>query len=349
MHLFSSAHHHTLSLAELLYTNLFRKDEGSNDEGPLSGPKYFMHDFGNVGTGHKFSELLMGLYFAKKNRLQYVFNAKTFVYNFRGADLQWLGDLIQRRYPIPHEWKSSDSVFDMDWKQWIPVYYYRNTTAYAYAQMNATRNELEPAPQGPFLGFGGRNNYFCPADDPKQGLDFNCFLTEFSFFNATRDLQDLLQTGDPQIERLAIHIRLGDITVSEKPETYVRAIEGMRRKLSIPLAEDQVHFIYYYAHDDPSDVRSEFDVGPLLEVRQALPGAHYHNVKSVEETLRFFVASKYMMTSGSSLSYLAAYFCIHCHVVITMPKEYWSEDMTEHRLRKNFYFMDEWTPVSDYL
>lgn len=53
--------------------------------------------------GHKFSELLMGIYFAKKNGLQYVFNEKSFVHNFRLADLGWLGDLIRQRYPVPQE------------------------------------------------------------------------------------------------------------------------------------------------------------------------------------------------------------------------------------------------------
>ncbi|KAG9320423.1 hypothetical protein KVV02_007180 [Mortierella alpina] len=112
-----------------------------------------MHDLANQGTGHKFSELLMGLYFAKKNQLQYVFHEKSFVHNFRQADQQWLGDLIQQRYPAPSEWGgSNDRVFGMNWKQWILVYHYRSTTAHAYAQ----RNELEL--QEPLIGFGGRNS-----------------------------------------------------------------------------------------------------------------------------------------------------------------------------------------------
>lgn len=306
-----------------------------DDKDPLSGLNYFTHDFANQGLGHKFCELLMGLYFAKRNRLQYVFNEKAFIHNYRQADLQWLGDLIQQRYPVPKELKFNGQIFEMNLAQWIPVYHYHNTTSFAYAQ----RDEHEL--QEPLLGFGGRNNgYICPEDNTDP--DSNCFLAKFSFFNATRDLQDLLQTGESQIERLAIHIRLGDITVSEQPETYVKVIQGMRRKLSVSLPADQIHFIYY----QPPDWRDED--GRLGALQRALPGANYHNMKSVEETLRFFVASKYMMTSGSSLSYMAAYFCVHCHVVYTLPKEYHGAEMTQDNYN-SYFFMDEWTPFVRYL
>ncbi|KAF9284565.1 hypothetical protein BGZ68_004600 [Mortierella alpina] len=310
-----------------------------SDKVPLSELKYFTHDFANQGVGHKFSELLMGLYFAKKNRLQYVFNEKSFVYNFRQADLQWLGDLIRQRYPVPQEMEPNGQDFETNLKQWIPVYYYRDTTANAYAQMN----ELEL--RRPLLGFGGRNAYYCPKGNPRP--DSSCFLAEFSFFNATRDIQDLLQASEStmqgqqkfeQVERLAIHIRLGDITISEQPETYVKVIEGMRRKLSISLPVDRIHFIYY----QPSRW-SWSNWKRLRDIKQALPGAQYHNVESIEETIRFLIASKYLMTSGSSLSHLAAYFCPNCHVISTMPKEHMNMgvEMTEVNYSNNFYYMDE--------
>ncbi|KAF9079447.1 hypothetical protein BGX23_004086, partial [Mortierella sp. AD031] len=157
-----------------------------SDKVPLSELKYFTHDFANQGMGHKFSELLMGIYFAKRNRLQYVFNEKTFVHNFRQADLEWLGDLIRQRYPVPQELATelNGQAFEMDLNLWIPVYNYRDTIANAYAQMN----EFEL--RRPLLGFGGRNSYNCPEDNP--GPDPNCFKADFSFFNATRDIRDLL-------------------------------------------------------------------------------------------------------------------------------------------------------------
>ncbi|KAF9964530.1 hypothetical protein BGZ70_006327 [Mortierella alpina] len=315
-----------------------------DDQVPLPELKYFMHDFENAGAGHKFSEVLMGLYFAKKNGLQYVFNVKTFVRNYRHADLQWLGDLLRKRYPVPREWESNDAIFDMDWKQWIPVYHYWNTTANVYAYTQMTDPKLL---QGPPLGFGGRNAYLCPDNNPKS--DPNCFMTEFSFFNATRDLQDLLQTTGTQVERLAIHIRLGDIKSSERPETYVKVIEGVRRKLSITLPDDQIHFVYYQPPKRWWRWWSDDHDRLLRDLKQTLPRAHYHDIESVEETVRFFVASEYMMTSGSSLSYLAAYFCVHCHVISTTPKEHLAPEVTEEHLRKNFYFMDEWTPYTHYL
>ncbi|KAF9286711.1 hypothetical protein BGZ74_001250 [Mortierella antarctica] len=289
----------------------------------------------------------MGLYFAKKNRLQYVFNENSFVHNFRQADLQWLAGLIQQRYPVPQEVEPNGQVFEMNLKQWIPVYYYQGTTADAYAQMN----ELEL--RRPLLGFGGRNAYYCPEGNPRP--DSVCFLADFSFFNATRDMQDLLQASEltvqgqhkvEQVERLAIHIRLGDITISEQPETYVKVIEGMRRKLSISLSVDKIHFIYH----QPS-IWSWSNWKRLRDIKQALPGAQYHNVESIEGTIRFLIASKYLMTSGSSLSYLAAYFCPNCHVISTMPKEHTNMgiEMTEVNYSNTFYYMDEWVPYIHYL
>ncbi|KAG9067266.1 hypothetical protein KI688_012048 [Linnemannia hyalina] len=298
----------------------------------------------------KFSELLMGIYFARKNGLQYVFNEKTFVRNFRQAYLGWLGDLIRQRYPVPQELATEPNgqSFGMYLSQWIPIYNYRDTTANAYAQMN----ELEL--RSPLLGFGGRNSYNCPEYNPRP--DPNCFHADFSFFNATRDIRDLLQANEStvqgqgqhkveQVERLAIHIRLGDITVSEQPETYVRIIEGMRRKLSISLPADRVHFIYY----QPS-VWSWSNWKRLRDIKRALPDAQYHDVESTEATIRFLIASKYLMTSGSSLSFVAAYVCPNCHVISTMPKEHMQRgiEMTEDNYSHNFYYMDEWVPQIHY-
>ncbi|KAF9559198.1 hypothetical protein EC968_006677 [Mortierella alpina] len=332
-------------------SNRYKIDEDSlplrSDKVPLSELKYFTHDFAIQGVGHKFSELLMGLHFAKNNGLQYVFNERSFVRNRRQADLQWLGDLLRQRYPVPQAVEPNGQDFEMNLKQWIPVYYYRDTTANAYAQMN----ELEL--RRPLLGFGGRNAYYCPEGNPRP--DSNCFKAEFSFFNATRDIQDLLQArestvqGQPkvdQVERLAIHIRLGDITISEQPETYVKVVEGLRRRLSIALPVDRIHFIYYQPYR-----WSWSNWKRLRDIKQVLPGAQYHNVESIEETIRFLTASEYMMTSGSSLSYLAAYLCLNCHVISTMPKEHihLGVEMTEINYRNTFYYMDEWVPYIHYL
>lgn len=148
-----------------------------------------------------------------------------------------------------------------------------------------------------------------------------------------------------QVERLAIHIRFGDITISEPPEIYVKAIEGMRRKLNISLPADRIHFIYY----QPS-IWSWSAWKRLQGLKRAIPGAQYHNMASIEETIRYMIGSKYLMTSGSSLSYVAAYFCPNCHVISTMPKEHtkFGFQMTEENYSKNFYHMDEWEPIIHY-
>ncbi|KAF9957130.1 hypothetical protein BGZ70_009610, partial [Mortierella alpina] len=319
---------------------------------PLTELRFFTHDFANQGMGHKFSEVLMGLHFAKNNGLQYVFNEKSFVHNRRNADLEWFGNLLSQRYPTPPELlrdKSNDKSFEMDLEQWIPVDHYRGTAADAYSRMS----ELEL--RRSVLGFGGRNTYFCPEDE-SNAPSSNCFMTEFSFLNATRDIRDLLQTPisdmsqshspEPaQVDRLAIHIRLGDIQVSEAPETYIEVIEGMRRKLSIRLSLEQVHFVFYR----PS-WWSFKDWKRLWDLKRALPTAHYHDIESVEETVRFMIASKYLMTSGSSLSYLTAYLCPRCHVISTIPKEHLDKTtLSENDYTKNFYFMDEWDPSFRYL
>ncbi|KAG0042641.1 hypothetical protein BGZ83_000235 [Gryganskiella cystojenkinii] len=315
---------------------------------PLSELKYFTHDFANQGMGHKFSELLMGLHFAKNNGLQYVFNEKSFIHNFRHADLQWLADLLRQRYPVPQEIAATGPThqeFDMHLNQWIPVINYRDTTSFAYAH-----SEIDL--RGPLLGFGGRSSYLCPEDNPRS--DKNCFWADFSFFNATRDIQDLLQYPESttsgqrkvdQVDRLAIHIRLGDIQVSENPETYVKVIEGLRRKFNTSLPDDKIHFVYF----KPS-VWSLSNWWRLRAIKRVLPEAQYHNMESTEETLRFMIGSKYLMTSGSSLSFVAAYLCPNCHVISTMPKEHTDQKikMTEDNYRKTFYYMDEWVPYIHY-
>ncbi|KAG0287363.1 hypothetical protein BGZ96_008691, partial [Linnemannia gamsii] len=309
---------------------------------PLTELKYFTHDFADVGLGHKFSELLMGIYFARKNGLQYVFNEKSFVHNYRNADLQWLGDLLRQRYPTPQEvmTEPNGQDFDLNRKQWIPVYYYRSTTAEAYGEM------YEIDLRRPLFGFVGLNAYLCP-DDNATTNDANCFHAEFSFMNNTRDIRNLLQVSETtvqegqhkveQVDRLVIHIRFGDITISEPPEIYVKAIEGMRRKLSISLPNSRIHFIYYR----PS-ILSWSAWKRLHDLKRVFPGAQFQNVESVEETIRYMIASKYLMTSGSSLSYVAAYFCPNCHVISTMPKERtkFGYEMTEENYSKNFYHMD---------
>ncbi|CAO3564873.1 unnamed protein product [Mortierella alpina] len=305
-----------------------------------------------VIPGFVIFEVLMGLHFAKNNGLQYVFNEKSFVHNRRNADLEWFGNLLSQRYPTPPgllKDKFDNKSFEMDLKQWIPVHHYRGTAADAYASMS----ELEL--RNSVLGFGGRSIYVCPEDESSPPLS-DCFMKEFSFLNATRDIRDLLQTPmaemspshhpEPaQVDRLAIHIRLGDIQVSETPETYIEVIEGMRRKLAIGLSLEQVHFVFYR----PS-WWSFKDWRRLWDLKRVLPTAQYHDIKSVEETVRFMIASKYLMTSGSSLSYMSAYLCPRCQVISTIPKEHLDKaTLSEDDYTKNFYYMDEWDPSFRYL
>ena len=342
---------------------------------PVTELKYFTHNFANQGMGHKFSELVMGLYFAHKNGLQYVFNERAFVRNFRNADLQWLGDLLRQRYPVPPELREMMAEndrkagivkhhsqhpeledFDMVLNQWIPVVNYRDTAQFHYNQLGDYALK-----KSSLLGFGGGNSYMCPEDNNPRPNP-NCFLAGFSFFNASRDAQDLLQHREStlqqkehtihQVDRFVIHIRLGDIQVSEKPETYVKVIEGMRRKLNITLPEERIHFVYFKPADWSweTTVHSFGNWKRLREIKSVLPKAQYHDIESTEETLRFMIGSKYLMTSGSSLSYVAAYFCPNCHVISVMPKEYieYKIEMSEENYMKTFYYMDEWVPYIHY-
>ncbi|KAG0203636.1 hypothetical protein BGX28_004123 [Mortierella sp. GBA30] len=72
------------------------------------------------------------------------------------------------------------------------------------------------------------------------------------------------------------------------------------------------------------------------------------NLEGTEDTL---AGSKYLMTSGSGLSYLAAYLCLRCHVIYDMPKEwtYRGVSMTKENYNMTFLYMDEWVPYIRYL
>ncbi|KAG0210661.1 hypothetical protein BGX28_009088 [Mortierella sp. GBA30] len=304
----------------------------------------------------------MALHFAKANGLQYVFNEKAFLANHRNADLHWIANLLKKRYPVPRELMEEfqqyqamnrhddntqqkmqpegSQLWEMDESRWLYVNYMRPVKD-AFAEdekKHARRSKLQ--------------GYFS-LDPVCAGNTFDCFTMGYTFFNATRDLQDLLSRSDrgerhELKDRLAIHIRLGDIQHLEDPRTYWKVIQGLRRERSIELPMNEVHFVYYLDESTKTSNKEEYkrNVDRLQVLQRDFPQAQYHNLEATEDTILFLTRSTYMVTSGSSLSYLAAYLCPTCHVIYVMPKEY--TKMTEDNFRKTCYYLDEWIPVIRY-
>ncbi|KAG0196158.1 hypothetical protein BGX28_010504, partial [Mortierella sp. GBA30] len=305
---------------------------------PTKNIRYVTQEFATEGLGHKFTELLMALNFTNANKLQYIFNEASFLENHRTDDLHWLSNLLKKRYPVPNELDDKkDGMWTIEQDQWLHLTNYLGTTEENYL------HEIEKRSEG---DAGSR------AADIKE-IDTSRLV---GLFAGTRNVQDILQltrrveqdgntleenkTEEELIDRLAIHIRLGDIQSLQSAEMYLKVIHGLRTRLQILLPFNEVHMVYYIHEEDASTNKECLD-----QLRRGLPEeVQYHNLEGTEDTIRFLVGSKYLMTSGSSLSYLAAYLCPRCHVIYDMPKEYALNgvSMTEENYYKTFYYMDEW-------
>ncbi|KAF9359729.1 hypothetical protein BGX34_008188 [Mortierella sp. NVP85] len=315
--------------------------------------RYFTQQFVVHGLGHKFSELLMGVRFARLNNLTYILDEKTFLYNYRHTNLTWIGDLLKRRFGTTLN--DFSPVFDP--KEWVHTDDFMNDAAVLYQEALVKEGR-------PYKGFFADVKTQCHNPVYRNR---GCWNIGVSFLNDTRDLQDLLSHPDKKdvaapkeqenqdpidqsaviVDRVAIHVRLGDITNMLTPETYRDLIRGIEIYHQVTIPPENVHFVYYGAS---SYNRYMEDYKAIRALQDIMPQARYHNYEDTWDTIRFLAHSKYLVTSGSSLSYMAAYLCAECHVIFTMPKEfigYLSFD--ESTYFYNFYYMDEWIPDFRYL
>ncbi|KAK9760750.1 hypothetical protein K7432_014896 [Basidiobolus ranarum] len=287
----------------LLLIQLRREKDILQSGGSLN--KVYSHEFSKTGLGNKFSEVLIGLYFARNNGLKYKFDYDSFVLNHRKDDYEWFADLLASRYNAPGVYNKLVQAKDLLGRQSLTT---------------------EQVTHG-YNGFFSRHFENC-------GEVSNCFMAEVSFFNAVRELQDLLNIRS-RVHRVAIHLRFGDIGSFSSVNHYQQILRNLDRINKEIIPEDRVHFVYYTAND-----REDI----LTELKVKFPTAHYHNMRKVEDTIKFLASSQYHITSGSSLSYMAAYLCPDCHIIFTEPKERFISHLTDENLNKTFYYMDEWIP-----
>ncbi|KAF9359731.1 hypothetical protein BGX34_008190 [Mortierella sp. NVP85] len=306
--------------------------------------QYFTQEFAIYGLGHKWCELMMGVRFARLNNLTYVFNEKTFLHNVRNTDLTWVSDLLKRRYGSPS---------DLNPAEWILTPDYMYDAAVLYQETMKKSNKA-------FKGFYSSGRTDC--QNPDTG-SHGCWLIGYSYFNASRDLQDLLSHPDKKdaavpkeqenqdptdaiVDRVAIHIRLGDITNMLSPESYRDLVRGIEILHQVTIPPENVNFVYYEAS---SYDRHNEDDSAVTALKQIMPNAQYNNLESTADTIKFLAHSKYLVTSGSSLSFMSAYLCADCHVVFVKPKEYNDDPFDESNYNSNFYYMSEWIPHFRYL
>ncbi|KAG0051086.1 hypothetical protein BGZ83_004118 [Gryganskiella cystojenkinii] len=293
-----------------------------------------MHEFTWSGLGNKFLDLLFSLQYARQNNLTYSFNKVGFVANPRDADHTWLADLIANRFEdtrvISHQ-------------------------MYRLTDFTRPPPPLTPAEKALNDGYFMDGATTCAGDD--------CFMLEAAawaggLFTHNAELRNLLGvTAETRKRRVAIHIRFGDEIHVLKPEQYLKIIKGLEGKYlqhdaKSPSLVDQVNFVYhvpteenrYEYSDSPQGLAKYQDA--LDGLKAAFPTAQFQDFKTLQRTIRFMAESEFLITSGSSLSYMAGYFCDGCHVVFVTPKE-WVRvgvKMTEQNYRKSPYYINGWDP-----
>ncbi|KAG0326214.1 hypothetical protein BGZ99_009921 [Dissophora globulifera] len=309
--------------------------------------RVFAHQYAMHGLGHKTCELLMGLHFAHVNQLEYLFDEQTFLNNFRHDDLHWIADLVKRKYRTVAQ---HSGIFEET--DWIKVDDFFSDAVDLYE--NQSQEVIEARGRRVTQGFYADPSTMCR----RKGVDERgCFEIGHSFFNETRELQDLLSLGtkeagggvdDALVDRVAIHIRLGDTTSALEPAAYVQILQGLETESKKTISPENVHFVYY---DAASIESQDKENSVLVQLRQVLPNAQYHNFQSTEATVKFIAHSTIIITSGSSLSYLSAYLCPKCFVVFAEPKEYRGlhVQFNEETYNKNVFYLDEWVPHFRYL
>ena len=305
--------------------------EGESVVLPVKKQTVVMHEFTWSGLGNRFIDLLFSMEYARKHNLIYSFNRNGFISNPRDADHTWLADMITERYGdtrlITHR------LFHVgDYTKPLPA--------------------LTPGEKALHDGYFMDGATACAASD--------CFELRVSDFAAglytrNNEFQNLLGVTDKNREgRVAIHIRLGDLTHLLEPEQYLKIVEGLQKKylsgLDGPRLMDNVHFVYHIPTEE-----NRYEYAPEKEVKTqatldflkiAFPKAEFHDFHTLEKSVRFMAYSEFLITSGSSLSYMAGYFCNGCHVVFTTPKEWirTKVTMTQENYKKSLYYMDGWDP-----
>ncbi|KAF9988218.1 hypothetical protein BGZ75_009837 [Mortierella antarctica] len=326
---------------------LHRPDEFRSVSLPVRNQTIVMHDFTYSGLGNKFMDLMFSLQYARQQKLTYAFNHIGFIANPRDADHTWLGDLVAARL---------------------------NKTRAVEHRLYHLSDFTKPPPAMSDQDKALHDGYFMDGGTGCAGGD--CYLPGRAYYAAgllTRnaDLQDLLGvTPENRQRRVAIHIRFGDTIAHLDAGQYRQIVEGLERKYlskegqanttlnsptETPLMEN-VHFVY---HIPTEENRYEYTVNPynlgmfdapLKKLREAFPKAEFHDFRTLERTVRFLAESEFLITSGSSLSYMSAYFCAGCHVVFTTPKEYpqYGLTMTKDNYKQILYYMDGWDVDLDF-
>ncbi|KAG0046969.1 hypothetical protein BGZ83_007878 [Gryganskiella cystojenkinii] len=285
---------------------------------------------------------MFSLQYARQHNLNYSFNRIGFVANPRDADHTWLADLLTERFhkTIPDTRIINHRLFHLS-------------------------DYTKPPPRMEDVDRALADGYFMDGATGCAGHD--CFMVGAAWFSAglltnNPELRDLLGvTPDNRQRRVAIHIRLGDEVHMLEAEQYLKIIQGLEAKYlsskvwgaqPSPRLLDQVHFVYHipseenrYEYSDNVPGLTKLQ-GMLDALKAAFPTAQFHDFGTLQRTVRFLAESEFMITSGSSLSYMAGYFCAGCHVVFTTPKE-WVRlkiKMTKENYKTNLYYMEGWDP-----
>jgi len=314
---------------------------------PIKNQTLVMHEFTYSGLGNKFMDLMFSLNFAREHGLTYGFNHIGFIANPRDADHTWLADLVGARL---------------------------NKTRIVQHHLNHLGDFAKPPPAMTDRDRALYDGYYFDGGSNCKGHD--CYLPEGAFYAArlltkNADLQDLLGvTPQNRQRRVAIHIRLGDMIEHLNAGQYRQIVEGLERKYvpkvigdntasNAPTEKpllDSIHFVYHVPTEENryEYTQNPYNLGmfdaPLSKLREAFPTAEFHDFRTIERTVRFLAESEFLITSGSSLSYMSAYFCAGCHVVFTTPKEYpqYGLNMTRSNYKDILYYMDGWDVDLDY-
>ncbi|KAF9955629.1 hypothetical protein BGZ70_010168 [Mortierella alpina] len=331
----------TLNYSDLSNSNalgFLRPDPRRMVSLPLKKQTLLMHDFTYSGLGNKFMDLMFSLQYAREHNLIYGFNHIAFIANPRDADHSWLGDLLGARLnktrPVEHHLRHLSDF-----------------------------TKPPPAMTDPERAL--YDGYYLDGYTTCRGFD--CFLPGGAFwaaglFTKNADLQDLLGvTAENRQRRVAIHIRLGDMIQHLEAGQYRQIVEGLEAKYmpkegtEKPLLE-RIHFVYHVPTEENryEFTQNPYNLGlfdaPLTKLKEAFPTAEFHDFRTLEKTVRFLAESEFLIPSGSSLSYMAAYFCAGCHVVFTAPKEYgqYGLNMTQSNYKQILYYMEGWEVDLDY-
>ncbi|KAG0046968.1 hypothetical protein BGZ83_007877 [Gryganskiella cystojenkinii] len=307
---------------------------------PLLPQASVMHEFSYSGLGNKFIDLMFSLQYARQNNLTYSFNKIAFVANPRDADHNWIADLIAARYNVPRA---------LDHR------------LYRIGDLSKPPPQLSDTERSFYDGYFIDQGTSCGVG--------NCFMIEGSayaagLFTNNTELQDLLGvTAANRKRRVAIHLRFGDWVQFWGADHYLTIIQGLQAKYLASESElspsplsllDHVHFVYHFPTEENQYEYGYSNIPTRIAEWQAVldgfktvfPAAHFSDFKTLQQAVRFMAESEFLITSGSSLSYMAGYFCAGCHVVFTTPKEWVSTKlkMTKENYKRNLYYQEGWDP-----